>query len=311
VDFYSALEGLVAQIPDGKIAFLGDVAHALGDKAAAVALPRALKEIRDRCDRSKRVLKADGSPVLPDALAALMREGLTVSGPRIEGAERFAFRNFRTTRPLGRLRALQRRCARRVILRDGVRKPRTVAGVDVSYHENHAVAAAVLMDAETLDMIAEAIVEVEVTFPYIPGYLAFRELPPLLVALRSLPAKPSLLFVDGHGILHPAKCGIAAQLGITAKVPTIGIGKSYLVGDFDSKNLRRGAAVPVRIGGRIMGYAFRSSESRHPIFVSPGNLITVKTALRLTRAVCLSRVPEPIRLAHVMATEKRKRKNDT
>jgi len=153
-------------------------------------------------------------------------------------------------------------------------------------------------------------VDVEITFPYIPSYLAFRELPPLLAALRSLPSEPSLLFVDGHGILHPAKCGIAAQLGITAKIPTIGVGKSYLVGEINSKTIRKGAAVPVRFGGKIMGYAFRSSESRHPILISPGNLITPKTALRLTRAVCLSRVPEPIRQAHVIATEKRRRKND-
>ncbi len=311
MDFYSALEDLVAQIPAGKIAFLGDIAQALGDKAAAVALPRALARISVSCGEAKRVLKADGSPILPGTLAALKRDGVAVSGLIVEGAERFAFREFVSNRPLQRLRNIQRKCARRVVLRDGVRKPRTVAGVDVSYNEDRAIAAAVLMDSETLHTIAEAIAEVDVAFPYIPGYLAFRELPPLLTALRSLPAKPSLLFVDGHGILHPAKCGIAAQLGITAKIPTIGIGKSYLVGEINSKIIGKGAAVPVRIGGRIMGYAFRSSESKHPIFISPGNMITPKTALRLTRAVCLSRVPEPIRLAHVMATEKRKRKNDT
>jgi deoxyribonuclease V len=310
VDLYSALRDLVAQIPAGRIAFLGDLARALGDKAAAVALPRALARISADCAEAKRVLKADGSLVLPRKLTTAKLDGVPVSGLFVKGAERFAFRDFVSDRPLQRLRSIQHKCARRVVLRDGVRRPRTVAGVDVSYREDHAVAAAVLMDAETLDVIAEAVVEVEAAFPYIPGYLAFRELPPLLAALRSLPAEPSLLFVDGHGILHPAKCGIAAQLGIAAKIPTIGIGKSYLVGEIGSKTIRKGAAVPVRIGGRIMGYAFRSSESRHPIFISPGNLITPKTALRLTRAVCLHRVPEPIRQAHVIATEKRKRKND-
>jgi deoxyribonuclease V len=310
VDFYSALKDLVDQIPAGKIVFLGDIAEALGDKAAAVALPRALARIGASCDGVKRVLRADGSPIIPGTLAALKRAGVKVSGSFVEGAGRFAFREFSSDRPLRRLRSIQYKSARRVVLRDGVRKPRTIAGVDVAYRDDHAIAAAVLMDAKTLHIIAEAVAEVEVTFPYIPGYLAFRELPPLLAALRSLPSEPSLLFVDGHGILHPAKCGIAAQVGVTAKIPTIGVGKSYLTGEIDSKTIKKGAAVPVRIGGRIMGYAFRSSESRHPIFISPGNMMTPKTALRLTRAVCLSRVPEPIRQAHVIATEKRKEKND-
>jgi len=309
VDFYAALQELVDQIPVGRISYLADVAGALGDRAAAVAIPRALRKIQGKCEGARRVIKADGSPVLNDSMAVLQNEGVAVADGVLKGPQRLTFRDFVTSRPLRRLRASQHRCARRVILRDGVRKPRTVAGVDVSYLEDHAIAVAVLMDTKTLRTIAEAVVEVDVVFPYIPGYLAFRELPPLLSALQSLPAKPSLLFVDGHGILHPAKCGIAAQLGVTAKMPTIGVGKSYLVGEMDPRHIRKGGAVPVRLDGRVMGYALRSSVSKQPIFISPGNLVTPGTALRMTRAVCLSRVPEPIRQAHVIATEKKERKN--
>ena len=309
MDFYAALEHLVDQIPMGRIAFLADVADALGDKAAALAIPRALQRIRGDCDGAKRVVKADGTLVLRGSMAVLKAERVAVAGGRVTDPQRLGFNEFVTTRPLRRLRASQHRCARRVVIRDGVVKPETVAGVDVSYHDDRATAVAVLLDGRTLQKIAEGVAEVNVDFPYIPGYLAFRELPPLMAALRSLPAKPSLLFVDGHGILHPAKCGIAAQLGVTARVPTIGIGKSYLVGEMSPRTIRKGVAVPVTIGGRVMGFALRSSESRRPIFISPGNLITPKSALRLTRAVCLSRVPEPIRQAHAIATEKRKRKN--
>jgi len=287
---------------------LADIAEALGDKAATVSLPSALRKLQERCPAVARVVKADGTPALSGSLAVLQKEGTTAHETRVVDPQSHSFNGFRTSKPLRALRESQLKCAKRVVLRDGVRRPETVAGFDLSYLGDQSVAVAVLMETRTLRTLAEAVVEVDVDFPYIPGYLAFRELPPILAALRALPVKPSLLFVDGHGILHPARCGIASQVGVRTKIPTIGVAKSHLVGDMDSEHLREGEATPVMLDGRIMGYAYRSSGSRRPIFISPGNLITPKTALRLTRMVCRTRVPEPIRQAHVNATEKIKKK---
>ncbi len=308
MDFYSALRDIVLQIPAGKVAFLADIGEALGDRAATVSLPLALRKIQQRCPEVARVVKADGTPALSGSLAVLQEEGAATRESRVVDPQSRSFNGFRTSKPLRELRESQFSCARRVVLRDGVRKPEIVAGFDLSYQDDQSVAVAVLMEMGTFRTLAEAVVEIDVDFPYIPGYLAFRELPPILAALRALPAKPSLLFVDGHGILHPARCGIASQVGVRTKIPTIGVAKSLLVGHVDSEDLREGEADPVRLDGRIMGYAYRSSASKRPIFISPGNLITPKTALRLTRMVCRTRVPEPIRQAHVTAIEKIKKK---
>ena len=309
MDFYAALEDIVNQIPKGRVSFASDVAEALGDKAAAVSLPSSLRRIHPRCKAAGRVIRADGTRMVDSIKREPRRDGLAVSDSRTVNSEDQLFRRFVSRYPLRRLRQSQIRMSRSVILKDTLRDPDIVAGVDVSYDGDRAFAAAVAMSAKSLKILSTATIKLEVDFPYVPGYLAFREFPPMIKALRTLEIKPQLVFVDGHGVLHPARYGVACEVGLRAGIPAIGVGKSHLVGEFDSKKLDDGGAAAVKIGGRILGYALRTSNSSKPIFVSPGNMISVKTAARITKRFCLNRIPEPIRLADSIAMEKRKEKS--
>lgn len=308
MDFYSELEDLVQQIPKGRVAFISDVAEALGDRAAAIALPRALERILPRFEASARVVKADGSFAVAQSGSILAGEGIALSHSRVLRPQNLAFSDFETSHPLRVLRRSQHQRAGRIVLRDVLKEPRVLAGVDAAYDVDHAYAAAVLLDAKSLETMEEAVIELDIDFPYIPGYLAFREMPAFLTALRAMQSKPDVLFVDGHGILHPAHCGIACFIGIETGLPTIGIGKSRLVGEIAKQLPDVGDASPVRLDGKIKGYAFRGSESKNMIYVSPGNRITPKTALEITRMACRHRIPEPIRLAD-MAAHREKMKN--
>src|SRR5687767_12640902 len=130
-------------------------------------------------------------------------------------------------------RAMQVELAQGVVLKDAFAKPiRTVAGFDVGVEGEGAVtrAAAVLLDAVTLQTITMQVARVPTTMPYIPGLLSFRELPALLAALDLLPQQPDLVFVDGHGIAHPRRLGIAAHFGVATGLPSIGVAKEILVG---------------------------------------------------------------------------------
>ncbi len=309
MDLYAALEAIVRQIPRGRFAFASDVAEALGDRAVAVALPYCLRKILPMCKGAGRVVRADGSSIIEGNLSQPWREGLAVAESRMVNAEDRVFRGFRTRHPLCELRQSQIRMSRCVAFKDEVRKPEIVAGVDVSYVGDHAYAAAVAMRMKTLAIISSATVEMDVDFPYVPGYLAYREYPPMIKALRALRARPQLVLVDGHGVLHPARFGVACHIGLRMSVPTIGVGKSHLVGEFDSMELEDGRAAPVSLGGRVLGYALRTSRSVKPIFVSPGNMIGPRTAARIAKGLCLSRIPEPIRLADSIAREKKKEKS--
>ena len=310
MDFYCELNDLVQQIPRGRVAILSDLAEALGDKFATIALPQSLSIISNICYAARRVVKADGSLILSSSKSTLKKEGLKVSGLRVLKIDTKLFKDFKSKYPLKKLRESQFLCSKKVILKDGQRKPKTVGGLDVSYVENNAIAAAVLMDFKTLNVIEKAIVKVDVKFPYIPGYLAFRELPALMAANHALNTKPDILFVDGHGILHPAGCGIATHVGIKTGIPTIGVGKKLLVGTPSKKTLKIAEASPVLYRGRIHGYALRTSKSKHPIYISPGSKISVRTALKLTRVVLIHRIPEPIRQAHIFGKKRKIRKQE-
>lgn len=308
MDFYSELRAIVEQIPRGRIAFLTDIAGALGDRAAVVALPRALEHVAQECEAVARVTKADGSVVLPESVPVLVADGVKVVNSRVIDATAIRWSDFVTSHPLRALRKSQLRCAKKIVFRDGVRKPKTLAGVDASYEGDTAYAAAVLLEAGTLDMLGVTVRKVDVDFPYIPGYLAFREMPAFLAALRAMPSRPDVLFVDGHGTLHPAECGIASLIGRRMGLPTIGIGKSRLVGEVTNPSLEIGQASPVTLGGIVRGYALRASQSTKPIYVSTGDRISPRTALAITRMACRNRIPEPIRLADTIS-HKEKMKN--
>jgi deoxyribonuclease V len=180
----------------------------------------------------------------------------------------------------------------------GPRSVRTVAGLDVAYADDRLAAAAVVLDAETLEVVEEATALDRPAFPYIPGLFAFRELPALVGALRALNVTPDLLVCDGHGLAHPKRFGLACHLGVLTGLPSIGVRKTRLVGDYDEPGTERGAWSPVSDGGQVVGRALRTRTGVRPVFVSVGHRADLDTACETTlRLAPRYRLPETTRRA--------------
>ncbi len=206
--------------------------------------------------------------------------------------------------------ALQRELARQVRLTPTVAEsPATVAGVDVSYekHGHHFFAAVVVLDLPTLTVVDQAQADGQVDFPYVPGLLSFRELPILLEAFRHLRTVPDAVLVDGQGIAHPRRVGLASHLGLWLNLPTIGCAKSRLCGIHDEPGEQRGDAAPLLLENEVVGMVLRTRERVAPLYVSPGHLTDVESATRLTLACTRRyRMPEPTRLAHLLTNRLRR-----
>ena len=292
VDFGAAVAELVAQIPRGRFARCADVARALGDVRASAAIFRFLREHRELA-AAHRVVTERGRPVAAWALRRLREEGWSHDDAR-------AVTTFRGGGLLVRLRDEQVRIAAKVSDRTTFRTVRTIGGVDVAYADGQGFASLVVLRASDLAVVEEVLVQRRVGFPYIPTYLGYREFPLIEAAFRRLAEPPTVLLVDGHGRLHPARCGIACMVGVRLDVPTIGIAKSPLVGEPDRRP-RIGEAVPVRIGGAVLGHALRMSASIKPLYVSVGHRVGPRTAVRIVKGLCRTRHPEPLRMADARA----------
>lgn len=208
--------------------------------------------------------------------------------------------------------AIQRELARRVVVRASRRRFETVAGLDVSVRRGDAVcrAAAVLIRVHrgrgsapaNLETIAERRVAVPVPFPYVPGLLSFREALPLLEALRGLPEMPECLVVDGHGLAHPRRFGIACHIGVWCDLPSIGVAKSILVGEHGPIGRDRGARAALVHRGEIVGAALRTRTGVRPVYVSIGHRMDLDGACALALALAPRyRIVEPVRRAHMLA----------
>lgn len=207
------------------------------------------------------------------------------------------------------LRAVQDELAQRVVLKDALPATlRTIGGFDVGFEDDGAVtrAAAVLLDADTLQPLETRIVRLPTRMPYIPGLLSFRELPALLEAVSLLSAKPDLCFIDGHGIAHPRRLGIAAHFGVATGLPTIGVAKKVLIGTTSTAlHDMRGAFTTLRDQGQQIGWLLRSKVGCLPLIVSPGHRVAMATAPEMTmRFVTTYRLPEPTRLADRLASRR-------
>jgi len=205
-------------------------------------------------------------------------------------------------------RELQKTLAARLLLSDDFGPLRLIAGVDVGFEEGGAItrAAAVLLDAESLELRAQTIARVPTCMPYIPGLLSFRELPAVLQALEALGQVPDLIFSDGHGIAHPRGLGIAAHLGIITGLPTVGVAKKILTGQHEPLGERRGDQVALQDkAGRQIGTVLRSKDKVRPLIVSPGHRVSLQSAPALVmRYVTRYRLPEPTRLADRLASRR-------
>lgn len=201
---------------------------------------------------------------------------------------------------------IQRSLASRVSAEDGWEgPPRYVVGVDISPPDAFgvAVAAAVLLELPELQIVEVKVFRGKLGFPYVPGLLSFRESPLVLGALERLVTTPDLILVDGQGLAHPRRFGLACHLGLLVDAPTIGCAKSILCGR-PSEILapRTGSRVPLVDRGDVVGAAVRTRESVSPIYVSIGHKISLDSAVALTLACCKGyRMPEPTRLAHLAA----------
>lgn len=207
-------------------------------------------------------------------------------------------------------RRIQAMLATRVVLRDDFAMPlRWLGGFDVGFEDGGATtrAAAVLLEAGSMQPVACEVVRIPTTMPYVPGLLSFRELPALLAALERLPHPPDLAFVDGHGIAHPRRLGIAAHFGVATGLPSIGVAKKVLVGGTRTPlHDMRGAAVPLRDGaGQQIGWLLRSKARCNPLVVSPGHRVSMAAAPELVmRFTTGYRLPEPTRLADRLASRR-------
>ena len=209
-------------------------------------------------------------------------------------------------------REMQKALATRVSLEDDFPALRLIAGVDVGFEEGGQItrAAVVLLDAQSLEPVAQTLARTPTSMPYIPGLLSFRELPAVLQALEALPQVPDLIFSDGHGIAHPRGLGIAAHLGVVTGLPTIGVAKKILTGHHEPLGEQRGDQVELLDkSGRPIGTVLRSKDKVRPLIISPGNRVSLETAPQLVmRFVTRYRLPEPTRLADRLASRRDEKK---
>ncbi len=195
--------------------------------------------------------------------------------------------------------ALQTALARRVQESPLPAPPRTVGGVDVGFPNGKARAAVVVLTFPDLTLQQEATAESEIAYPYVPGLLAFREVPVILKALERLPTLPDVLICDGQGRAHPRRLGLASHLGVLLDHPTVGCAKSRLVGEHAPVPDERGAWVPLVDRGEVIGAVVRTRAGVKPVYVSVGHRITLPEAIELVlKCAPRYRLPEPIRLAH-------------
>ncbi|MFJ9830958.1 endonuclease V [Streptomyces sp. NPDC101169] len=202
-------------------------------------------------------------------------------------------------------RAVQDELRARVVLDEPGPPPGSgrVTGVDVAYDDERdlVAAAAVVLDAATLEVVAESTAVGRVSFPYVPGLLAFREIPTVRAALETLPCPPGLVVCDGYGLAHPRRFGLAAHLGVLTGLPTIGVAKNPFTFAHQDPGPRRGSSAPLLDGAEEVGRALRTRSHVKPVFVSVGHRTTLDNALAHTLALTPRyRLPESTRRADAL-----------
>jgi len=319
-DLPEALRGLLAQIPRGRVTTYGALATALGSSSAARWVGEYLVDHpHGAACCCHRVVRATGEPGLyitrqtPDKEAILRREGVAVQNGRVDLA-RHLFDDFQSSRPLAKLIDWQHHLAACARLESFGEMPAMVAGVDAAYSQSgDAVGAYALVEVATGRCVWSTVVRQAARFPYIPGFLTFRELPVLLEAIRAAEREgrgAGLIFVDGNGILHPRRSGLATCLGVLAGLPTIGVGKSLLCGSTRLEGLRAGEVREIVHNEQLVGLAMRGADGRRPVFVSPGHGVDVAAAGRMAAAAFAGhRLPEPLYHADALSRGEAKRLN--
>ncbi len=197
--------------------------------------------------------------------------------------------------------ALQNRLASKIRLIKPTRRFRTVAGADIAMGKDVGVAAVIVFSYPDLIEVETAVVKKTINYPYIPGLLSFREAPVLLDAFEKLKNAPDVAIFDGQGIAHPRRLGLASHMGLWLQIPTIGCAKSRLTGIYQMPGKKRGNRTPLEVHLKgpkkeVVGTCLRTRDDVKPVFISPGHLIDLKTAVEVVLA-CFdkTRIPKPTR----------------
>lgn len=196
--------------------------------------------------------------------------------------------------------ALQNELRAKLLLRDDFGTIGTIAGIDVGYDLQRELTKAVIavLDYPSMELRTSIIAYAKTDFPYISGLLAFREIPAILKALSCLHAPPDLLMVDGQGVSHPRRMGIAAHLGVVTGLPAIGVAKSRLTGRHEPLGVQKFSHAPLMDKDEVIGTVLCSKEKCNPLYISAGHRITHDTALEITKNCFRGyRLPEPTRIA--------------
>jgi deoxyribonuclease V len=213
------------------------------------------------------------------------------------------YRRFDTAPPdpdtLKVLAAQQKRMQESIIIQKPEFELKLIAGCDSSFiNDNTILSVFVLLSYPDLEVIEKVWRHSIVELPYIPGFLSFREAPNLLETYQKLVLKPDLIMVDGHGISHPRKLGIATHLGLQLNKPTIGVAKKVLVGKYTEPGPNKGDISPLIYKDNIIANVLRTKDKVKPVFVSPGHLIDLDSATEIALKCAIKhKLPEPTRLA--------------
>ncbi|MCS7239796.1 MAG: endonuclease V [Candidatus Bipolaricaulota bacterium] len=309
-DIISTLRDLVYQIPPGRVSTYRALAEALGDPESVRFVSAFLASEEARTWPVHRVVHSSGAvgrSFGEDAIRAAARlraEGVRIVGDRVDPLARFFFADFRTDRPLARLQEEQRAIAKNALI-SPLPKCNRIGAVDVAYCGAEAIAAYVFANSkgEPMEFLLARVVT---RFPYIRTYLSYRELPAYLAVLREAKEKglwPDVLLVDGSGILHPRRAGIATHLGVLVDLPTVGVAKGHLCGDVNTEGMVIGEWRPVLLDGEVVAGAIRSARNR-TLFVSPGHRADVQSSVDLVLDLLRGEeLPSPLHFAHSIATE--------
>lgn len=202
-------------------------------------------------------------------------------------------------------REIQNELRELVIRKDDIGRIERIAGVDIGMDGKsiRARAAVAVLDFPGCKPLEQAVVSRAIRFPYVPGYLSFREVPPIMAALDKLKTPPDLIICDGQGVAHPRRFGLACHLGVLTGIPTIGAAKSRLIGTYREPASRKGDWSELRDRNETIGAVLRTRAHVAPMFISIGHKVSLQTAIRIVLTCCKKyRLPETTRAAHKLAS---------
>ncbi len=311
-DFRENFYSLVSQIPEGRVSTYGLLAEALGDKIASRAVGKMLNQNPYAPEvPCHRVVRSDGTlggfaKGKDKKEDLLKKEGVKIKEGKVKNFKKVLFSDFKSNLPLKKLRQFQLTVKEDISLQALETKTNRIAGVDVSYSYPKAYSALSLWEDE--EEIELCTARSEIKFPYIPTYLAFKELPLLIKLFEKINTEIDIMMVDGNGILHPQRVGLASHLGVETGTPTIGVAKSKLCGQLAEDVNQKNRVSEVRENGKLIGHAvLEGDRAKNPIYVSPGHHVSHNQAVEIVRKYCKYKIPEPIRKAHIKAKKRRKK----